>query len=274
LGSELGNFKTFTQGLPPDDIGYTIGSSELIRTVHNSFARPEPFIYDDKKDEGEEEDAFHFIGFVPVNGNLYELDGLKPGPILLGECDMNNWLSKVKPVIEERIKRYSEKEIRFNLLGLIQNRQDVLTKELGALQSRTVKLEAEISKRNASQASAAMDTSESEPSSFSSSSEEELKQMLSLVEEEQKQTQQQIIQEQNKFKAWKNENVRRRHNYIPFIFNLLKILAEKGKLNDLVEKASKVTAEKNAKKKQQKQASPSISTSASSTLTAKPTKKQ
>jgi hypothetical protein len=39
---------------------------------------------EDKKFSGKEDDAFHFIAYVPFEGKLYELDGLQQGPIDLG----------------------------------------------------------------------------------------------------------------------------------------------------------------------------------------------
>lgn len=35
-------------------------------------------------DEGGEEEAFHFIAYVPIGDSLWELDGLKRQPVKLG----------------------------------------------------------------------------------------------------------------------------------------------------------------------------------------------
>lgn len=67
---------------------------------------------------------------------VFELDGLKPGPIVLGDvpgsADVGTgegggggqeWLDVASPAIEERIARYSSDEIRFNLLAIVKNRK-------------------------------------------------------------------------------------------------------------------------------------------------------
>ncbi|KAL9642221.1 hypothetical protein ABK040_007222 [Willaertia magna] len=197
LGQELINFKTFNQGLPPDVIGESIGSFDLIKEAHNSFARPEPFIIEEERKPKKDEDVFHFIAYVPVHNTLYELDGLKPGPILLGDCTDENWLEKIIPEIQDRINRYSQNEIKFNLLAVIRNRKDVFNEQIEELEKKEQT--------------------------------NEVKELINELKEK-------IRYEDEKRLQWRTENARRRHNYIPFLTNLLRVLAEEGELNNLIEK--------------------------------------
>ena len=46
--------------------------------------------------------------------------------------------------------------------------------------------------------------------------------------------------EDAKLQNYKRENSLRKHNYVPFIINLLKSMHEKGVLNEQIEQAKKV----------------------------------
>ncbi|TPX39252.1 hypothetical protein SeMB42_g06390 [Synchytrium endobioticum] len=130
-GPILSEFKAFTAEFPPDMRGYALSNSDQIRTIHNSFAKSDPFISDQTKDPEEEEDAFHFISYLPINGALYELDGLRSGPILHGQCDEKAWIKTVKPIIERRIGEYASEEIRFNMIALVKSKRAEIRKQLG-----------------------------------------------------------------------------------------------------------------------------------------------
>lgn len=141
--------------------GLAISNSDLIRSVHNSFARSDPFVNEmqDPK-SGKDEDVYHFIAYMPIHGALYELDGLSQGPVNLGNwmkrrgewdctdyfvvcvkwtsyhigaCDDDNWTSRANEAIQTRMARYSAAELHFSLMALTRDRLEMCEEQIEEL---------------------------------------------------------------------------------------------------------------------------------------------
>lgn len=132
IGDRMREFRDFVIELPPEFRGEALSNSDLIREVHNSFARSSPFADETQNQHSGDggEDAFHFIAYTPVGGTLYELDGLQPAPISHGPCDDESFPSRVVDVLQRRIERYGASEIRFNLLAMCRDLR-LQARELG-----------------------------------------------------------------------------------------------------------------------------------------------
>ncbi|WEW54702.1 cysteine-type deubiquitinase [Emydomyces testavorans] len=123
IGPSLRDFKDFTTGFPPDLRGEALSNSTQIRNAHNAFARASPFADETSRSSVPDEDAelYHFIAYTPFRGTLYELDGLQPFPISHGPCDTASFPDAVIDVLQRRIARYPEGEIRFNLMAVVRD---------------------------------------------------------------------------------------------------------------------------------------------------------
>ncbi|KAJ7080457.1 hypothetical protein C8R44DRAFT_895379 [Mycena epipterygia] len=127
------------------------GSKVASGSKTRAAAKPKP-----KQEETitESAEAYHFIGYVPAYGKVWELDGLKSGPLEVGElaggkldAGQKNWMDVVRPAIRSKMRKYGGAEggdnIRFSLLavvdGLYEKASDdleFLKREKGSIERR------------------------------------------------------------------------------------------------------------------------------------------
>lgn len=135
----------------PENKGWAIGNTPELACAHNSHAMPQAKRRQDKNTgvstgrfTGE---AFHFVSYVPINGRLFELDGLKPYPMDHGPWkEHEEWTEQFRRVITDRLGMATGEQlqdIRFNLMAVVPDRRLAISHKLTMLKTnRQIVLEA------------------------------------------------------------------------------------------------------------------------------------
>ncbi|KAJ7644005.1 ubiquitin C-terminal hydrolase [Roridomyces roridus] len=181
VGEELEEFRRETEGMSPVMKGLAISSSRFIQRAHRGLARPSDLrgalnsiatttLSKAKKAETkskrppkpaatststakgkakkkaeetdeDEEEVYHFIGYVPAYGKVWELDGLKAGPLEVGELsdgDGKSWMDVVRPALRRKMQKNN---IRFSLLALVDGVYERASDELEFLKRERASLQ-------------------------------------------------------------------------------------------------------------------------------------
>lgn len=132
VGEHLRQFKDFTTDFTPYQRGEALASFDFVKKIHNSFAKEMDILEADKQlshkvkkserkqkdkksrrkstdsaatDEssgGDEDNAYHFIAYIPVGTEVWMLDGLNAKPISVCTFDAakgDDWLSSAADTI-------------------------------------------------------------------------------------------------------------------------------------------------------------------------------
>jgi ubiquitin carboxyl-terminal hydrolase L5 len=117
-------------------------------------------------------------------------------------CLQDEWLSRVGQIVGERIALYSQTEIKFNLMALVKDRRPEQEQRLKEIE-------------------ASLQCNEND----------------TALKTERFELQQSLQETTSLRERWRIENVRRKHNYIPLLFNILQVLAERDELMPLLQAA-------------------------------------
>ena len=107
-----------------------------------------------------QEEAYHFIGYVPFRGKVWELDGLKSRPVEVGELPTSpspspsgavmaanqSWMDVVRPVLRMKMRKYGGGDdengsIKFNLLAIVKDQFCKVSDQLELLKRERNSLE-------------------------------------------------------------------------------------------------------------------------------------
>ena len=221
LSPDLKELKLSMNEMNPITKGLTITNCEKIKNEQNKLIS---LTNDLNKND---EDVYHFVTIINFKKNVYELDGLQEGPILLEQdVEFNNWTKKIKNILIEKINFFSNNEIKFNLFVLIPDKLEQLNNNKNIL----------ISKKNYIEEKIKGNTDIENDNNY-----EELKGLdKGLLEEKIKKIELEINEcnnainiEKMKNNKYKEENERRQFNYTPFILEILKIMGENNIISEV-----------------------------------------
>lgn len=110
IGENLRMFRSHSIEMTPPNRGLDLAGFEFVRSAHNRFGKRLETCHEDismeqkyeqsqkkskkKSTKGgdcagaEASDVYHFIAYVPYEGNVYELDGLKRSPSVVGNITL------------------------------------------------------------------------------------------------------------------------------------------------------------------------------------------
>lgn len=134
----LNSLLSFTTGMDPTTTGMAVTSADWLREAHNALSPPNAVSLEGLDlGKQEKESAYHFVVYIPVAGQLYELDGLKQFPVAHGGYleTGEGWLTRAREVIEARIATYPAGDLEFSLLALRDDPLPGLGKKLSESQA-------------------------------------------------------------------------------------------------------------------------------------------
>ncbi|KAI7881689.1 cysteine proteinase [Lichtheimia hyalospora FSU 10163] len=260
IGEHLSHLKTVLGHVDPVLRGNALGNDSLLRETHNSFAdaqaRAEAEAPSSKARKGKkgkrkltEEDAYHYVSFIYLDGFIWELDGMNKFPCKVAPAESSSWINTLRPHLRQRMEEHD----MYNLMSIVPGAWMKSSSNINLQSYNTIKKTIENQLTDlTSQDKVAMNGSLLSTSSHISADKlidahvrpviiRKLEALKEQLEEERTQLTSNDAPNETQIAAAEElartrlENTRRKHDYMPFMRLLFEKLHEQDLLRDLIE---------------------------------------
>lgn len=233
LGEELSKLKTYMKPLDPTLRTAAISSSQIVRDAHNQAARDQPGGHPDLLDEDGRlhnislaDELWMYSAFVPGKGErwVYELHGVADMPQRAGFCDSFNtekWTSIAFDNLEQKVTTFQEHNTPYLLFAVT---SDTKQHSLPSVprKKKTIPSGPGFVEDSDNVAMSSGDVKENSSSGNVNSSSQDSDRL-----EHSEDIDDEIDREEV-------ERIRATHNYDTFFIEMMKLMASRGDLNELI----------------------------------------
>ena len=217
LPQELLHYKEFVKDLPYNMREHTINHLQFFKAACQSYGGA-----------NNPSECLDFISFVPNKGKIYAFGSIEKCPLFVDNIK-GDWVQTMQSRIAKLIEECMKSDILFHIIAFVQDKKELAEERLKKNRSILVEVKKRLGMKVDNIQSDCNEIIKCLPVET-----EKLEQMYKSLNEEMMQDQYIVTSEDERARLCKDEYLRKGHNYVPFIFNLLKLMAEKGKLNQAV----------------------------------------
>ena len=227
LSENLQRLKDFTKGFNPENKGVSICNIPDLALAHNRHAAPLLNSGETRKKCSTTMtygDKFHYVSYVPLNGHLIEIDGLKEAPIDHGPWPSGStWIDLFKTCISSRLGMDKNGlttgvEIRFSLMAIVPNKVHVYEIQVLEIERKMNQILAEAFSRAKIESTGATNSLVLPRHEL---------EKIALLQKEKTQMEAELKKEKEIRKEYEIEFSRRTHDYRPFFAKYVNLLERK-----------------------------------------------
>lgn len=219
LPSSLQSFKTFITPLSSKLKAVALHNSSELRTAHHNYSKAG-------------QSPMFFTTFLPKNGKIVEINGLANGPYLVAnDVQDEEWLERVKNQLSEKIAMFLQHQVEFSIFVVIKNKAQEAEKGIRATDRKIGSVWKKLGEK--------VSDFDQEFLDGLGDDKDTLVAELAALEEYKANCEAVVKAEKGKERNWKEENQRRKYNFVPFITSFLQKLSEKKQLEPLFDQILK-----------------------------------